>query len=607
MSEISVQRALQLFESGDYAGAKPILESLSKSADVEPQVQSRLAFIYIQQGDFVTAESILRRVEHVAKSDVQSLYWLAVSVAQQGRLTEAKALYESVLEAAPQMPEAHNDLGHVLRGLGDARAAESHFRAAVDINPRLLGPLYNLGLGCAQQGRYEEAEAWYRRAIEVDGAHFQTLNNLANVLRQTDRMNEALEYYRKALNVRPDAGFVHANLAHSLENLHRLDEALEHARKALEYEPMNPVASLVAAQVNRRQGKLKEAAACIEALSRVELPVQQSAAINAELGHIHDRMGAFQQAFSAWSRSNQAWVHALGPERSQDPAYPEYVADVGRYFDTVENLSWPTSFPESHVEAPFMLAGFPRSGTTLMEAMLCAHSEVSSSREAPILGRLISALSETLGAGVEYPRLLDAMDDASCLAARSRYEEIRRKNVPASDGFRHFLEKLPLNIVELGMVRRVFPDAKIVVMLRDPRDACLSAFAQAFQPNRAMALFLTVEGAARLYAQVMDLWLQYRRDLGLEFIEVRYEDLVARPESTMRDTLSFLGCDWQAQVLDYHEVAGRTYARTPSYQDVTAPVYDRSIGRWKQYQEMLEPAMPMLDKYVKEFGYADPE
>jgi tetratricopeptide (TPR) repeat protein len=597
------QTAIQLFDAGAYTEARMLLEQLCAMPPVSPDLQGRLAFILLQQGDHAAAESLLRSAVTVQPADAQLRYWLAVAVARQDRMEEARGIYESVLTLAPEMPEAHNDLGHVLRTLGDHVGAEQHFRKAVEISPHLTGALYNLGLSCAERGAFAEAETWCRKVLVLAPDHFETLNNLANILRQSDRMEEAVDCYRHAIQVRPESALAHANLAHTLENLHRLDDAQIAAQRALQLEPLNPLASVVAAQASRRKGRLEQARLQLEPLAFANLPPAQSAAVNAELGQILDRVGDYRGAYDAWTRSNAAWITALGRERTQDCSYLDYVEEVANYFSRERPDRWPARFPESSVPAPVFLAGFPRSGTTLMEQLLSAHSVYYGSREIPVLSRLCDALPAISTAAQKFPRALDGIDDDAAVRLRSEYWRIADAAVECNAEKTVMVDKLPLNLVELGLVRRIFPDARVIIMLRDPRDVCLSAFAQAFQPNRAMVHFLSLERTARLYGRIMDLWIQYRSVLGLHYTEVRYEDLVENLEPTMRKVFDFLACDWEPAVLDYHEAARKHYARTPSYQDVTSPVYTRSLGRWQRYRDRLEPVLPLLEKYIAAFGY----
>lgn len=599
------QQAMRFFDAGDFDQAKPLFQSLCIVQPDEPEYRARLAFISLRQGDPGAAEDHLKVAVALRPFDPQLCYWQAVAVAKQQRMREARGLFEAVLAMAPGMSEAHNDLGHVLRSLGEYDAAERHFTRASEIRPDFIDPIYNFALSCAQRGDFQSAETWYRQVLAIDPDHVESLNNLAFSLRQQGRLEETVECYRHAIQVRPDDASCHANLAHSLENLHRLEEAQEAARRALELEPLHPLATLVLAQISRRGGDLETARLLLESQTTAVISPTHAASINAELGLIYDRLGDFGKAFDCWSRSNAVWRDLLGPERSRDRSYLDYIAQAKDHFTRERVAEWPTNITGSGRDAPVFLVGFPRSGTTLMEQLLDAHPCCYSSREQTLLNGLLDALAIEHGAGFRYPRMLDDLSDDDIRRLAMKYWESADATISKAQGKNLFIDKLPLNIIELWAVRRIFPDARVIVMLRDPRDACLSAYSQSFQPNRAMVYFLELERTAQFYDAVMGLWLHFRESLGLDYLEVRYEDLVQNFRPTLERVFRFLDVEWNDSVLEYHEIAKTGFSRTPSYQDITRPVYQQSVGRWRNYREMMEPVLPVLQKYLAAFDYKD--
>ena len=164
-------------------------------------------------------------------------------------------------------------------------------------------------------------------------------------------------------------------------------------------------------------------------------------------------------------------------------------------------------------------------------------------------------------------------------------------------------DKSPLSIVDLGFIARVFPNASVLVAIRDPRDACLSSYMQGFALNPAMINFLGMDSTITFYTQVMGLWLDYREALPIRWHQYRYEDLVDDFDSTARMMFHFLGLEYPEDASDFYLTARNKQITTPSYQDVTKPVYDRSKDRWKNYQKYLAPYMGQLAPFIKEFGY----
>jgi hypothetical protein len=244
------------------------------------------------------------------------------------------------------------------------------------------------------------------------------------------------------------------------------------------------------------------------------------------------------------------------------------------------------------------MLGFPRSGSTLLDQILNAHPDIETLEEKPIL--------ETVeyGLGSEYPDALATLRNADIADLRAEYFSALDQHISGSrDLSKTYIDKLPLNTARVGLIHRLFPQAKIILSLRHPCDCCLSGFMQTFQPNPAMASFLSLERAAGLYAVTMGLWRQYTEVLPIDYHCVRYEDIVADFEAEARRIIDYLRLPWTDDILNYREkMKGRRIA-TPSYHQVNEPIYRRSIERWRNYEEQFEKVLPVLSPFIDYFGY----
>jgi hypothetical protein len=171
-------------------------------------------------------------------------------------------------------------------------------------------------------------------------------------------------------------------------------------------------------------------------------------------------------------------------------------------------------------------------------------------------------------------------------------------------GDRLLIDKNPgLQYLIPGLIR-VFPEIKLLVALRDPRDVVLSCFMLSHWPlDTGNASYLNLEGAVERYHRVMGMWLTLKPLIKNPFLEVRYEDMVEDLESVARRTLDFLGVPWDERVLAFDEHARKKMVRSPTYADVTQKVYKHARGRWRNYQKYLEPHLERLEPFVKAFGY----
>ena len=168
------------------------------------------------------------------------------------------------------------------------------------------------------------------------------------------------------------------------------------------------------------------------------------------------------------------------------------------------------------------------------------------------------------------------------------------------------VDKLPLNIVEAGLIHRIFPQARFLFAQRHPCDCVLSCFMQSFYINEAMVNFLDLEDAARFYDKVMTLWQKYLSVLPLEVHTVRYENLIEAFEETLTPLLDFLGVEWDDSIRNYTETASRRERiYTPSYNQVTQPLYTRARGRWERYSKNMQPVLPTLLPWARRFGYPE--
>ncbi len=251
-------------------------------------------------------------------------------------------------------------------------------------------------------------------------------------------------------------------------------------------------------------------------------------------------------------------------------------------------MGFPAAWPNPHSDAEF---------TTSARSLSSSRSEAE---PWPDISRSTIA---TMSGG--YPSAIASLKEIDILTLRGQYLRSVERHIHRRPGTT-LVDKLPLNICHIPLIVRLFPNSPIILALRHPCDVVLSNFMQNYELNDAMANFLTIEGAARFYNQVMGYWLKCVELLPLSFHSVKYEDLVADFEGEVRSLLQFLDVDWDDTVLDYRTHAQqRGRIHTPSYAQVTEPIYQRAKFRWTRYEDNLKPVLRDLKPFIKAFGYAD--
>lgn len=486
---------------------------------------------------------------------------------------------------------------------GQCDQAARLYQQILNEHPNVVAALAGLGQIRGQRGDLVGGLNLLRRAVALDDQLPHVHINMAELLQLLNRPKEAITSLNQAIELKPDNVRAHCMAAGIHDRMNRTDDAMACVERALCLEKGHVNAHILHARLLRKRGNLREARDELQAIlaAGVEAGFYRQRA-SWELGTVLDRLGEWDAAFEAFRISAN--------EKLRDPRVP--------YLD---RRAWPNRIagyrnaigPAAEIEIEpghgprlAFLVGFPRSGTTMTEQIMAAHPSIVTSDEQELVGsmrRELASMFPELPPN-DTPAQLARLDTAGVRSLRDSYWRKVEDVANGLEGGSTFIDKLPLNLVDLPLINRVFPDAAILVSIRDPRDACLSCFMQEFQLNEAMIHFLSLKRCAVFYDQVMGLWLHLRDRLKLDHVEIRYEDTVSDLRQQAGRMLHFLGLPWCDRLMAFHEQARSRAISTPSYEAVTQPVHSRSVGRWRNYRRYLDSAMRHLDMYIREFGYS---
>lgn len=502
----------------------------------------------------------------------------------------ARQAAEQMLRDRPSDPGANQILGLVALEQGDAAGAKKWLQRADKAAPGQPHILNALGIALRRTGEIAEA----RRAFTRSGERglIEAWRNLGNLEAQVGDAKAAAAAFEAGIKISANDAPSHAGLSQALELMHDLDRAKHHAEVALKFDAGNEIATLTLATVFLRSGGLAESEAAAASVARRSRSATNQALAWGIVGDVRDRMGDAAEAFAAFSEANRILLSIHGAHLSEThlPYHPEGVDRMAAFVASAEVSSWRAPPGPS----PIFLVGFPRSGTTLLEQVLSAHSNLVCIEER-------EHLALAAGTAVSDPSKIATLSDVDIESIRADYWARVRGEVDVGDRF--VVDKLPLNIIFLPLIRRVFPDAKILFALRDPRDVVLSCFQQRFGMNAAMVQFLQLETAAAYYDKVFSLGVLCRDKLGLAMHEVRYEDVVVDLEKVARSVTSFLELPFELSMLSPRETALKRNINTPSGRQVVEPIYNRSVGRWRRYETQLAPVLPVLSAWALRLGY----
>jgi tetratricopeptide (TPR) repeat protein len=473
-------------------------------------------------------------------------------------------------------------------------------------NPDIL---LSLATACGKQRHYDKAEELLARLLTLAPRKASIHRRVAQVYATIDRPERAIECYRHSLTLNREAAEsvpTLLELAGLYERRHELNDARAVVQEALTREPNNEEAQLQQAVLDRRGGDVAQAESRLRSLvadgSRT-WPTRAQAGY--ELGQLLDDAQQYDAAFEALVASKRIVAPHAAPHRQQNQITLERNRQLIEALDKSVYEKWQESAASDTPLRFAVLTSHPRSGTTLVEQLLDSHDELISADEFDVFTQWIFLpIVRKFPSSATLLQILDNVPPAVRQRARETYWKQTEAIFEEPIGERMLLDKNPGMMILLPMINWAFPEMKMLIALRDPRDVVLSCFMQKVPLTPISSNWLTLTHAAEYYARTMQTWLAVRPLTAGAWLEFRYEDVVADLEREARKILEFLVLPWDERVLKFYEHAREKIVRSPTYKDVTQPVYHKSVGRWQHYARHFDPVLPTLKPFLKEFGYA---
>ncbi len=482
------------------------------------------------------------------QDDLQTLLREVARHERAGRLADAMAAYERLLARWPGRPNSWYNLALLQRKAGRFDAALASYQQALDRGVEHPEEVHlNRGVILSDALRQDAAaERELRAALALDPSYVPALLNLANLETDLGRLEEARATYERLLAVDPGCS----------EGLAR------YAQLGRIAGPDDPLA-----------GRLRAA------LARPETTPADRASLAFALGKVLDDCGAYEQAFAAYAAANR---------HSRDGAAPGAVLyDRRRHEAFVDELIATFASPRAKVAAPaptarpIFICGMFRSGSTLTEQVLAGHSGVAAAGEVDFVPALVRT------ALAPFPARMREVTPGELGQFAAHYLAAMGRLFP---GARHVTDKRPDNFLYIGLIKSLFPDARIVHTTRDPLDNCLSI--HFLHLSHGMGYALDLMDTAHYYRQYRRLMAHWKSLYGADILDFDYDALVRDPRPAVERLLAFCGLDWEDGCMAFHRV--RNAVKTASALQVREPLYRRSSGRWRNYARQMEPVRAYL-------------
>ena len=477
-------------------------------------------------------------VEHI--TDPQTLLRSAVALENAGRLAEAEAAYMRVLASYPDLPDTWYDLARLQRRTGRFDAALASYRQALDrgvSHPEEVhlnrGVIYS---DCLRQDAAAERELQAALALNPD--YVPALLNLANLREDFGRQAEASALYEKILALQPRCHMALARYA-GLQRVERTDDPL----------------------IARLRAGIADPAA--SAADRADLGFA--------LGKMLDSCGAWDAAFAAYTAANRDSRQSAGAIAAYDRrSHEAFIDALIAGFQPGQPAA--ARLPQS--ARPVFICGMFRSGSTLAEQILSAHSRVVAGGELAFLPSLVHAQL------APFPKTMATVTQPQLDALAARYLQMLATLFPHSD---RVTDKRPDNFLYIGLIKRLFPDARIVHTVRNALDNCLSVYF--LHLDHSMSYALDLGDIGHYYVQYRRLMAHWKSLYGADILDLDYDALVQEPRPAMEQLTAFCGLEWEEACLSFEQSARAV--KTASVWQVRERLYRRSSGRWRTYAAHL--------------------
>jgi tetratricopeptide (TPR) repeat protein len=491
---------------------------------------------------------------------------------------------------------------------GEYAQADALLERALALEPGNPATLTSLAIHYRRQGRNRDAVLACDDAIRHYPDYPDAWLERASILATGGSIDAARTSYARAAQLVPNNSVPHAGLASLAAREGDHDAARSHAHTALTLDPANSIATNALASAALGAGQADAAAALLEPLlARLPGPSLERSFAHGLLADARHRQRDHAAAFAQYQAANTdfAAIHAADAARHLDQT--SFIEALITGFAATDAGDWhraPGAQPIGAAARHIFLLGYPRSGTTLVENILASLPGVAALEERPTFAAVdhdhIAGDPAAIAAGLQR----FAQADASSL---ERYRCAYWDSVTASGVPAHapaFVDMDPMKGTRLPFIARMFPDARILLMRRDPRDVVWSCFRTSFAMSSQTLEYTSLDRTARHYDALMRLTEMAIERLPLTVHVVDYHRLVRDFDAETQAMCSFVGLVWSDKVRGFDRTAKARGVSTASVAQVGRGLYD-GTRQWEPYAEFLEPVLPILQPWIEKFGYAD--
>ena len=602
-------------QRGDHDTAASLIQKAISCSPGNPTFYFNLASVYKAQGNLEQAVTAYRNVIRINPAAVEAFNNLGVMLKDMGQLKEAAQAFQQALKIQPGFAVAAFNLGNVYFSLKRNNDAIQAYQQALSIKPDYADAWFNLGNVYLADGLNEQAITSYKKTVQARQDFAEAYFSLGKTYQATDRFDEAIANYTNAILYKPAYIEAYIKLGNTYSDIGHYAEARENYHQALHLHPESTDALYGIARSLIDEGKFTEAntilrrilslnpghAKSYHSLTSTKIFTSADDDIQA-MEHLLQDNGlsaedkilinfSLAKAFEDIHMYDKSFHFLQAGNNLKRKTFDYDIAGIKSFFSSIKDIFSRKYFSHRNEyggdnKMPIFIIGMPRSGTTLVEQILASHPAVSGAGELTDLKRIIFNTSPKLTYD-NFPENAVSLDAGDIERFASEY--IRCLNSHKRDAT-YVTDKMPGNFLYIGLIKLMFPQARVIHCVRDPIDTCLSIYKQLFVGIHRYAYNL--EELGHYYCYYLGLMEHWRNTLPQFIFNIHYEELVSDQEVQTRRLLDHCELPWDDACLSFHR--SNRPVKTASLAQVKQPIYRGSIDKWRHYEQHLEPLLRIL-------------
>lgn len=602
--------ALQYYQNGDLQQAQELCERILRK---QPRADTILILAKIahEQREFQLAVERYQQFLRIIPDHDQTLFNLGLVLEELGHTGRAIEHYKKSISSNANIAVVHCHLADASCKLQRWTEAIKAYQRALALQDKDVGTMIKLGSAYSAVQLFAESVLLYERALAIKPDDALVYRHLGASSQRMGKINKAITCFERAICLRPNYVRARINLAQALGQLGRAEEAFVPLEEAIDLEHDNSEAHLQLVSTCRQLGQIdlaverleqflaikpacgeayyqysiirpkRELIAVIEALLRRGCPRVDTVHCHFALGNLLHDSKDFDKAFSHFQTGNSL----------QRETFTYHAGDTSQVVDRLIKVYCHDFFEDkrqfgSASQLPVFILGMPRSGTTLVEQILSSHTLVHGAGETETFPELNRSIAQQLEYARPSPEIMSLMDGKMVEEYAARYLQELSLHCPTAS---RITDKFPHNFLEIGLIKTLFPDARIIHCQRNPLDNCISLFFHFFSNFKA-SFELTELG--RYYLQYQRLMSHWQSLFPGEILTVQYEDLVLDQERVSKQLIEYVGLEWDEKCLEFQN--NERNVMSPSNMQVRQPMYKSSMNRWQLYEKQLLPLTEVL-------------